>query len=346
MRAFLRVFGALGYGSRRQVAARRALGLYEQLCAGRAEEDRRFWAEGACNFLPLSLLFLLGMTNISLSGPIECHLPPTFQSWFTVTNLHVWMLTTRLRALPAPHAQAHIQGLIDHFFLDVEDRIRQVLRPQSQPVPQDSPVATSTSTPPPTASFYDPRSSPQAPDAATGVGKRRRAPEALVSKQMKVLREQYAGLGVALDLALARGSDAVLAAAMWRNLLGARGAQGLALSLAPMSPVPEFRRAVNPGGAMARMSDAARAREEKLDDGSGVHDFGPEERDAYVRFPETMLVLTAYVRGEVARLAAIPDEKIMGTGAALGREAEGVARLRFRKISSAKALVDELLDRS
>jgi cytochrome b pre-mRNA-processing protein 3 len=277
-------------------------------------------------------------------GTSECHLPPTFQSWFTVTNLHVWMLTTRLRALPKPHAQAHIQGLIDHFFLDVEDRIRQVLRPQSQPTPQDPPSPSPT--PSRVASFYDPPNSSRPPDAAAGNRKRRRAPEALVSKQMKIFREQYAGLGVALDLALAQGSDVVLSAAMWRNLLGARGAHGLAMALAPTSPVPEFRRAVNPGGMIARMSDTVREREERRDDGSGVHDFGPEERDAYVRFPETMLVLTAYVRGEVARLAAIPDEKIMGTGNALGREVEGVAALRFKKISSAKALVDELLDRS
>ncbi|KAH9989047.1 hypothetical protein BJV74DRAFT_773193 [Russula compacta] len=333
MRAFLRVFGALGYGSSRQVAARRALALYEQLCAGRAEEDREFWAK-------------------------ECHLPPTFQSWFTVTNLHVWMLTTRLRALPAPHAQAHIQGLIDHFFIDVEDRIRHVLQPQPQ-----SPTTTSTSTPTPTptppprgpsSSFYSttttttpsgPAETPPQPNAAD-IKKRGRAPEALVSKQMKIFREQWAGLGVALDLGLAQGSDAVLAAAMWRNLLGARGAQGLALALAPTSPVLEFRRAVNPGGAMARMSDAARAREERRDDGSGVHDFGPEERDAYVRFPETMLVLTAYVRGEIVRLAAIPDEEVMGTGVALGREAEGVDALRFNKISRTKAWLSELLDSS
>jgi cytochrome b pre-mRNA-processing protein 3 len=249
------------------------------------------------------------------------------------------MLTTRLRALPAPHGQAHIQGLIDHFFLDVEDRIRQVLQPQSEPAPQDP--TTPPSPPPHAASFYD------APSASPPPNKKRgRAPEALVSKQMKIFREQWAGLGVAMDLALAQGSDAVLAAAMWRNMLGARGAQGLALALAPMSPVPEFRRAVNPGGAMAGMSNATREREERRDDGSGVHDFGPEERDAYVRFPETMLVLTAYVRGEVARLAAVSDEMIMGTGAALTREAEGVAALRFNKISSAKALVDELLDGS
>lgn len=313
---FLRVFGALGYGSSRQVAARRALALYEELCAGRAEEDREFWAQ-------------------------ECHLPPTFQSWFMVTNLHIWMLTTRLRALPKPHAQAHIQGLIDHFFLDVEDRIRQVLQPQSQlpltSVPNTTSPKLAPSRPTP---FY---SATTTPDTPNGAQKRGRAPEALVTNQMKIFREQWAGLGVALDLALAQSSDGALAGAIWRNFLGARGAQGLALALAPTSPVPEFRRAVNPGGAVARLSEAARAREELRDDGSGVHDFGPEERDAYVRFPETMLVLTAYVRAEVARLAAVPDEKIMGAGAAMGREAEGVAALRFGKIASAKALLDELL---
>jgi hypothetical protein len=46
MQVFLKVFGALGYGSSRQVAARRSLALYQQLCAGRADEDREFWAKG------------------------------------------------------------------------------------------------------------------------------------------------------------------------------------------------------------------------------------------------------------------------------------------------------------
>jgi cytochrome b pre-mRNA-processing protein 3 len=282
---------------------------------------------------------------------IECHLPPTFQSWFTVTNLHVWMLTTRLRALSAPHGQAYIQGLIDHFFFDVEDRVRQVLRPRSQLAPA-SPTNTSTTTsttkPPRAASFYNSNSatSPDSPDATT-IKKRGRTSEALVTKQMKVFREQWAGLGLSLDLALAQGSDAVLAGSIWRNLLGARGAQGFALALSPSqssptSPMPEFRRAVN----QARMSETERTREERRDDGSGVHDFGPEHRDAYVRFPETMLVLTAYVRAEVARLANIPDERIMGAGAALGREAVGVETLRFKKIWSAKVLIGDLLDDS
>ncbi|KAH9980903.1 hypothetical protein BGW80DRAFT_298760 [Lactifluus volemus] len=46
MRVFLKIFGALGYGSSRQVAAWRALALYQQLCASREEEDREFWAKG------------------------------------------------------------------------------------------------------------------------------------------------------------------------------------------------------------------------------------------------------------------------------------------------------------
>jgi cytochrome b pre-mRNA-processing protein 3 len=183
------------------------------------------------------------------------------------------------------------------------------------------------------------------PDA-TIIKKRGRAPEALVTKQMKIFREQWAGLGLSLDLALAQGSDAVLAGSIWRNLLGARGAQGFALasSTSQLSPgsMPDFRRAVN----QARMSETERTREERRDDGSGVHDFGPEDRDAYVRFPETMLVLTAYIRAEVARLANIPDERIMGAGTALGREADGVEALRFKNISNAKVLIGDLLDDS
>jgi hypothetical protein len=56
MGAFLKVFGALGYGSSKQIAARRALALYEQLCSGRADEDSAFWAEGMYAIPPLLLL--------------------------------------------------------------------------------------------------------------------------------------------------------------------------------------------------------------------------------------------------------------------------------------------------
>ena len=56
MRVFLKVFGGLGYGSSKQIAARRALALYEQLCSGRADEDNAFWAEGMYAIPPLPLL--------------------------------------------------------------------------------------------------------------------------------------------------------------------------------------------------------------------------------------------------------------------------------------------------
>jgi cytochrome b pre-mRNA-processing protein 3 len=45
--AFLRVARAFGHGSPKQRAVRRTLGLYEVLCAGRAEEEAAFWRDRA-----------------------------------------------------------------------------------------------------------------------------------------------------------------------------------------------------------------------------------------------------------------------------------------------------------
>lgn len=81
MRVFLRVFGALGYGSPRQVAARRASALYQQLCTCRAEEDSAFWAKGMRAILPLFgqineyFLFSSGNDRVSPSSdvPILVH---------------------------------------------------------------------------------------------------------------------------------------------------------------------------------------------------------------------------------------------------------------------------------
>ncbi|EIM23613.1 hypothetical protein WALSEDRAFT_59290 [Wallemia mellicola CBS 633.66] len=54
----------------------------------------------------------------------EAHLPPTFNTWFHLTNLHIWMLTVRFRALPEPLGRMYVQELINHFFIDIESRIR------------------------------------------------------------------------------------------------------------------------------------------------------------------------------------------------------------------------------
>lgn len=222
-------------------------------------------------------------------------MPPTFQSWFTVTNLHVWLLTARLRALPRPAGQDHIQGLIDHFFLDVEDRIRLVLAP--------APKSTSPGSTPTTVTkgadghalrqgekdehglraFYTPRNTAYTYSREGAPMPLRAAPERLVSQQMRVFKEQWAGLGMSLDLALVRG-DAELAGALWRNVLGGRGARGIILPGDPGAEDPGvwFRRSVNLVGGDTR---AVRKVErggglevaEREDDNSGVHDYPPSE---------------------------------------------------------------------
>ncbi|KAG8847540.1 Protein cbp3, mitochondrial [Tulasnella sp. 330] len=94
----------LGHNSKTTTAIRETRGMY-QLCAEREVKETGF-------------LY------------VECKLPPTFQTWFAFTNLHVWLLTTRLRALPSPHGKLYIQELINHFFLDAEYRLRAVEGPK------------------------------------------------------------------------------------------------------------------------------------------------------------------------------------------------------------------------
>jgi cytochrome b pre-mRNA-processing protein 3 len=279
LKVFLAVAKILGYDSPRQIAGRRAFILYERVCAVRADEDREFWRT-------------------------DCHLPPTFQSWFIVTNLHIWLMTVRLRALPPPYGDAFIQALIDHFFMDVEDRIRAVLQPSRTPAPPYTFVSP----------FYS------TPGIGVGVGADKdtktenqgRAPDRLVTRQMKIFKEQWAGMGLAFDLGLIKG-DMDMAGAVWRNLLGARGARGIAYD--DPSSKRHFRRSINlAGGVVEDPAEVERKgieAEEARDDYSGVHDFGPGEADQYVSFPEVMLDVVAYVRRELVRLDHLTDDEII-----------------------------------
>ncbi|ORX59459.1 hypothetical protein DM01DRAFT_1332937 [Hesseltinella vesiculosa] len=52
----------------------------------------------------------------------KCQLPDNFQSWFSVTQLHVWMLMVHLRA--HDQGKLHIQEIINRLFEDSEARIR------------------------------------------------------------------------------------------------------------------------------------------------------------------------------------------------------------------------------
>ena len=207
------------------------------------------------------------------------------------------MLTVRLRALPAEHGKHYQQALLDHFFIDIEDRIRTVLQPPPEPT---QPYTFQTS-------FY---SNPNTPILN---GKRKlsgRAPDRIVTQQMKIFKEQWAGMGLSFDLGLVKG-DMELAGAVWRNLLGARGAQGIAYP-DTSSSTPHFRRSVNlVGGEVINVAKVDIEKEEAKDDGSGVHDFSPEEVDKYLTYPHVMLEVVAYLRREIARLDKVSDEAIM-----------------------------------
>ncbi|KZO97414.1 hypothetical protein CALVIDRAFT_536425 [Calocera viscosa TUFC12733] len=100
----MRVVPYLGYYSPRMTAIREASWMYRGIARRVMEEDE----------------FLT----------VDCRLPPTFNTWFMVTNLYVWLLTTRLRALPPPHGRNFVQALVDHFFQDAEDRMRIILTPR------------------------------------------------------------------------------------------------------------------------------------------------------------------------------------------------------------------------
>ena len=239
----------------------------------------------------------------------ECALPPTFQSWFTVTNLHVWLLTVRLRALPATQGLNHIQGLIDHFFQDVEERVRAVLQPgvlpprsTSDPSPASPPFSQSKHQAEfskyvssyPNSTFYTfpspvpPPDTFPSPAAYTKAEKRARAPERLVTRHMKIFKEQWAGLGMSMDLGLVKG-DAEMAAAVWRNVMGGRGARGIPLpgvaanqstSEAQNTSKSKFRRSVNlVGGLVENVEKIDVDVEEARDDLSGVYDFEANDSD-------------------------------------------------------------------
>ncbi|EJT98266.1 hypothetical protein DACRYDRAFT_24724 [Dacryopinax primogenitus] len=100
----VKVVPYLGYYSPKMTAIRETRWLYRGIARRVMEEDEFF-------------------TN-------ECRLPPTFQTWFLITNLYVWMLTTRLRALPSPHGKNFVQELVNHYFQDAEDRMRIILTPR------------------------------------------------------------------------------------------------------------------------------------------------------------------------------------------------------------------------
>ncbi|KAA1093866.1 Protein cbp3, mitochondrial [Puccinia graminis f. sp. tritici] len=88
----------LGYTLQKSTAVTLTSDYYDR-CAARFEIEKQFWVE-------------------------ECGLPDSFQTWFQVTQLHMWLITVRFRSMKAPLGKYYLQEFINHSFLDTEDRIR------------------------------------------------------------------------------------------------------------------------------------------------------------------------------------------------------------------------------
>ncbi|KAB5590180.1 hypothetical protein CTheo_6373 [Ceratobasidium theobromae] len=101
VRAVKAIAPFMGYYSKTTTAIRETRSMYA-LCGERLEKEQDFLYK-------------------------ECALPPTFQTWFQFTLLHVLILNARLRALPSNISKPYQAELINHFFLDVEHRMRAVL---------------------------------------------------------------------------------------------------------------------------------------------------------------------------------------------------------------------------
>lgn len=58
--AFVKLANAMGYGSPKQVAGRRAFNMYRDLCVGRADEESVFWVNGELSLQWYSMFHLHG----------------------------------------------------------------------------------------------------------------------------------------------------------------------------------------------------------------------------------------------------------------------------------------------
>lgn len=226
------------------------------------------------------------------------------------------MLTCRLRALPPEHGKFYIEALIDHFFIDIEDRIRAVLQPPVKPREPYTFISP----------FYVNPNPPTRAEKSANPKLRLGAPDRLVTQQMKIFKEQWMGMGMSLDVGLVKG-DMELAGAVWRNMLGARGAQGIAYPDEGGSTT-RFRRHLNlAGGEVVNVSKIDVEQEETKDDGSGVHDFPPENADNYLAYPDLMLDIVGYVRRELARLESVSDAEVMS---------ENWEKVKFGRVKESK----------
>jgi cytochrome b pre-mRNA-processing protein 3 len=78
-------------------------------------------------FTILAANYLYGAASLPAENKkffnVQCELPETFQTWFLITQLHVWMFIVRLKGEDS-NGKSLSQALLDCFFDDIEDHIR------------------------------------------------------------------------------------------------------------------------------------------------------------------------------------------------------------------------------
>ena len=130
-----------------------------------------------------------------------------------------------------------------------------------------------------------------------------------VKKSLKDLVEQYQGSVLAYDEGLV-GSDAVLAAAIWRNIFGAGWGQGVA-GVENYTPPPSNSRTPS---ATALGKETITAFDEVDTSPPAVEDTVSIDRNQLqddLLYPVKLERLVRYLRKEVARLEALDDYDVM-----------------------------------
>jgi cytochrome b pre-mRNA-processing protein 3 len=146
-----------------------------------------------------------------------------------------------MRALPPSHGRAYVQELVNHFFYNVEDRMRAVLGD--------------------------------------------RAPDRVVRSYLKEMRDQWAGVGAALDHGMVKG-DAELAEVLWRNVFAAK------------TP------AASASSSVSGVAERGKEKETVVEAPLKIK--GRDAKDL-----EHLYTFIAFLRREAKRLEAIPDEDVL-----------------------------------
>jgi cytochrome b pre-mRNA-processing protein 3 len=205
----------------------------------------------------------------------ECKLQRSFQAWFQITNLYLYLLTVRLRSLDKPLGRRFLQELVNHFFIDAEYRMQ-----------KDYEIKQSR----------------------------------YIKNTLKTMLAQYHGSTLAYDEGLV-GSDAMLAAALWRNLFGAGWGVGMA--------GVEGKRAPKVAKGSSEV-DGPKFEVVEEEDGLPATTLDPAtilEREA--AFAVVLEKLVRYMRAEVHRLDNLPDQ-VIANGISTG----DTSTVQFGKLSS------------